>query len=271
MALETLEDEETKLPEQTALESGGQEADADADNFEISVKEETNASDTESFETTEDPENFSECASSENFATDAHELPDNCSGTAELEEKILTMAEELKRNTEAQRDLERKVIQTLKENASFQRQVRVNMKNELDENKQKLNGAIFIPLLKEIAELYIEWQDILDDLEEGAAKDKAKAIFNSLRDMLEENKCKFGKSDIGASFSPKHSKIQQRIPTGKKEQHITVAKSYNEWIEKEPFMLYNEKVDVYVYDENKDLAPTSDQPESILQVDLQEE
>lgn len=161
---------------------------------------------------------------------------------------LMQLAKKLEDSVLVQKELERKVIQTLKENANFQIQVRQNMQKELEAAKKRLSGDIFIPLLKEIAELYVEWQDVLNDLDDSVAKRKVLGIFEVLQEMLEEYGCEFGTSDIDSKRKPKYSKLKNKVPTGRKEKHETVAKSHNPWIAKEPFVLYPEFVDVYVYD-----------------------
>lgn len=161
---------------------------------------------------------------------------------------LMQLAEKIDDSVLAQKDLELKIIQTLKENANFQIQVRQNMQKELELAKKKLSGDIFIPLLKGIATLYVEWQDVLNDLDDSVAKKKVLGIFETLQEMLEEYGCAFGTSDIDSKRRPKYSKLKNKVPTGCKEKHETVAKSHNPWIVKEPFVLYPEYVDVYVYD-----------------------
>lgn len=104
------------------------------------------------------------------------------------------------------------------------------MQKDFEEAKKKLSGDIFIPLLKEIAELYIEWQDVLDDMEQGVAKRKVGGIFETLKEILEENGCEFGTSDIDTKRRPKYSKLKDKVLTGEKERHETVAQSHNPWI-----------------------------------------
>ena len=163
-------------------------------------------------------------------------------------ETVNSVLVEIEENGVAYQNLEQKVIQTLRENSNFQIQVRQNMQKELEDAKKKLSGDIFIPLLKEIAELYVEWQDVLNDMEDGVAKRKVRGIFEVLEEMLEEYGCDFGTSEVDSKRKTKYSKLKNKIPTGCKEKHETIAKSYNPWIVKEPFVLYPEYVDVYAYD-----------------------
>lgn len=253
--------QKNEMPSEQSDSGGGeQEAERELEGT-VPSGQEANASGEEAFEAKE---------GAEDSVTDALDLSDGGKGTAELEEKLLAVTEELKKSTEAQRNLEGKVIQTLKENANFQIQVRQNMQNELEEARKKLGGTVFIPLLKELAELYVEWQDVLDDMEEGKARRKVSGIFEILRDILEENGCEFGTSDVDAKRSPKYSKLKDKVPTGEKGRHETIAKSHNPWIVKEPFVLYAEKVDVYVYDEKLDPALTSGDTEDEPQDELQD-
>lgn len=163
-------------------------------------------------------------------------------------DEVSSVLAKIEGNGEAYQNLEQKVIQTLRENSNFQIQVRQNMQKELEDAKKKLSGDIFIPLLKEIAELYVEWQDVLNDMEDGVAKRKIQGIFEVLEEILEEYGCNFGTSEVDSKRKTKYSKLKNKIPTGCKEKHETIAKSYNPWIVKEPFVLYPEYVDVYAYD-----------------------
>lgn len=243
-----LGNEEREVLGQSEADSGGQESETETVGSDPSG-EEVNAPDvgmTECIEDLPEPET--------DPAQDAFDLPDEGiekkfeGEISELADKLQEVSDELKKCTEAQRDLEAKTVQTLRENANFQNQVRQNMQKELEEAKKKLRGDIFIPLLKGIAELYIEWQDVLDDMEDGIAKRKVEGIFDILKDILEENGCEFGTSEIGTKRNPRYSKLKNKIPVREKERHETVAKSHNPWIVREPFVLYPEKVDVYVYD-----------------------
>jgi hypothetical protein len=163
-------------------------------------------------------------------------------------DEVSFVLKKIEESGEAYQNLEQKVIQTLRENSNFQIQVRQNMQKELEDAKKKLSGDIFIPLLKEIAELYVEWQDVLCDLEDGVAKRKVQGIFEVLEEILEEYGCEFGTSEIDSKRRTKYSKLKNKVATGIKEKHETVAQSHNSWIVKEPFVLYPEYVDIYVYD-----------------------
>lgn len=173
-------------------------------------------------------------------------------------ETVNSVLVEIEENGVAYQNLEQKVIQTLRENSNFQIQVRQNMQKELEDAKKKLSGDIFIPLLKEIAELYIEWQDVLNDLEDGVAKRKVKGIFEVLEEILEEYGCEFGTSEIDSKRKTKYSKLKNKVPTSDKGRHETIAKSYNPWIVKEPFVLYPEYVDVYAYAPSYETSSVND-------------
>lgn len=184
-------------------------------------------------------------------------------------EVLVCLQEKMEQSISLQRELEFKVIQTLKENANFQIQVRQNMQKELEDVKKKLSGDIFIPLLKEIAELYVEWKDVINELDDGIAKKKVVGIFEVLQEILEEYGCEFGTSEVGCKRRPKYSKLKNKILTGNKEKHETVVKSHNPWIVKEPFVLYPEFVDVYVYDSS--LPEVAETDEETVNNNIQEE
>ena len=183
-------------------------------------------------------------------------------------DEVSLVFEKIEENGVSYQNLEQKVIQTLRENSNFQIQVRQNMQKELEDAKKKLSGDIFIPLLKEISELYVEWQDVLNDMEDGVAKRKVRGVFEVLEEILEEYGCDFGISETDSKRRTKYSKLKNKIPTGCKEKHETIAKSYNPWIVKEPFVLYPEYVDVYVYDPS---CATGEEDDTNNETDNQED
>lgn len=226
------EDKETQNSDELESELEGK-VESNTDSQELQEKNEQAGIETAPPNTNQDTE-----ASTETTSIEGKQILDELSS-------VLVKIEE---NGAAYQNLEQKVIQTLRENSNFQIQVRQNMQKELEDAKKKLSGDIFIPLLKEIAELYVEWQDVLNDMEDGVAKRKVRGIFEVLEEMLEEYGCDFGTSEVDSKRKTKYSKLKNKIPTGCKEKHETIAKSYNPWIVKEPFVLYPEYVDVYAYD-----------------------
>lgn len=263
-----LGNEEREMLGQSEVDSGGQESEKEIVLSDSAGEEETSVLDSEMTECIEDaPESETDPVQDTIDLSDESGEKKDKGEISELADKLQIISDELKKCTEAQRDLETKTVRTLKENANFQIQVRQNMQKELEEAKKKLSGEIFIPLLKEIAELYVEGQDVLDDMEEGVAKRKVDGIFETLKDILEENGCEFGTSEIGTKRRTRYSKLKDKVPVGEKERHEMVAKSHNPWIVREPFVLYPEKVNVYVYDPAQ--APM--EPEDDLNIGSKEE
>lgn len=231
-------EEKAKIVLKQSKDVKGETEMLDAPQTVVSTTEETLPNAEESKQIIEDKEEETETKQDEGM-----------SQTEVVKLEILTSIDEkITGVVDVQKELELKIFQTLKENANFQIQVRQNMQKELEDAKKKLSGDIFIPLLKEVAELYVEWQDVLFDLEEGVTKRKVAGVFEVLQEILEEYGCEFGTSQINSKRRPKYSKLKNKVLTGIKEKHETVAKSHNSWIVKEPFVLYPEYVDVYVYD-----------------------
>lgn len=74
---------------------------------------------------------------------------------------------------EKQEKNDRQLLQCLRDNATFQIQVRQGMQQDLEVLKKQLKGEQFNPLLKEIAAIYVEYYSLLDDKEiSGHAKKK---------------------------------------------------------------------------------------------------
>ena len=79
--------------------------------------------------------------------------------------------------------------------------------------------------MKEIAEIYIEWQSVIAELEDPKAKSKVEAVFSMLREIMEEYGCNLGRSEIGTKRNTKISKLKAKIYVDSADLHETVAKA----------------------------------------------
>lgn len=143
----------------------------------------------------------------------------------------------------------KKLMQSLRENANFQVQVRQGMQHDLDELKEQISGEQFTPILKEIATTYVEYQSILDDENISAPSRKnLKALFEQLEDILNDYGAEVFRSEIGSVRQTRTCKVIEKITTGQQEKHNTIAKSRKPGVIRDRVVLYPEFVDVFVYD-----------------------
>ena len=168
--------------------------------------------------------------------------------------KVLTLLQSV---IEKQEKNDRQLTQTLRDNATFQIQVRQGMQKDLDSLKEQMNGEQFNPLLKEIASVYVEYQTLLDD--ESIADRSRKnlhALFEQLEDMLSDYDAEVCRSEIGSLRQTRTCKIIEKIPTGDQEKHNTIAASRKPGVVRGRSVLYPEFVDVFVFDPSLDVPDT---------------
>ena len=143
----------------------------------------------------------------------------------------------------------KKLMQSLRENAIFQSQVREGMQSDLNELKKQVSGEQFTPILKEIATTYVEYQSILDDETiSNRSRKNIQALFEQLEDILSDYGAEVFRSEIGSVRQARICKVIERIPTGQQEKHNTIAKSRKPGVVRDRLVLYPEFVNVFVYD-----------------------
>lgn len=150
---------------------------------------------------------------------------------------------------EKQEKNDRQLTQMLRENATFQIQVRQGMQHDLDILKSQLNGEQFNPLLKEIASVYAEYQYLLDD--EGIparSRKNLESLFEQLEDILGDYEAEVCQSEIGSARQTRTCKVIEKIPIGDPKKHNTIAASRKPGVVRGRSVLYPEFVDVFVYD-----------------------
>ena len=169
-----------------------------------------------------------------------------CVETNNDSQKILTMLQSVMDKLDRN---DRKLMQTLKDNATFQIQVRQGMQKDLDMMREQISGEQFDPLLREIATLYVEYKCLLcNENMTGLLSKNLQSLFEQIEDMLNDYGAEVYVSVVGALRHPKASKIIEKIPTGNKEQHNTVALSRKPGVIRGNTILYPEFIDVFVYD-----------------------
>lgn len=150
---------------------------------------------------------------------------------------------------EKQEKNDRQLVQTLRENATFQIQVRQGMQKDLDTLKKQLNGEQFEPLLKEIASVYAEYQPLLDDetISERSRKN-LNQLFEQLEEILNDYGAETFRSEVGSVRKARVSKVIDKVLTGDEKKHNTIAVSRKPGVVHDRTVLYPEFVDVFVYD-----------------------
>lgn len=122
---------------------------------------------------------------------------------------------------EKQEKNDRQLVQTLRENATFQIQVRQGMQKDLDTLKKQLNGEQFEPLLKEIASVYVEYQPLLDDetISERSRKN-LNQLFEQLEEILNDYGAETFRSEVGSVRKARVSKVIDKVLTGDEKSII---------------------------------------------------
>ena len=178
---------------------------------------------------------------------------------AALEQMISSVIEKIDRN-------DRQLTQNLRESATFRIQVRQGMQHDLDELKEQLSGEQFNPILKEIATVYSEYQVLLEEDLLPRARKNLLSLFEQLEDILDDYGAEVIRSEIGSVRKTRSCKIINKVMTNNNELHNTIVASRKPGVIRGQMVLYQELVDVYVFDPNV-LAPQENNPGEEVQVD----
>ena len=149
---------------------------------------------------------------------------------------------------------DKKLMQTLRENANFQVQVRQGMQKDIDAYKKQVRGDFLLPILREIANIYIDNIYVLND--EGIperTKNNLSSMFEQLEECLNEYGAEIVQSKVGTVRKLQTTKVISKVATGEREKHNTIALSRRPGIVKDNSVLVHEFVDIFVFDES--LAP----------------
>ena len=181
---------------------------------------------------------------------DVNKANDNIS--SESEKRSDRLSKTLEDVVQKQTSNDRMLAQALKENASFQSQVRMGMKKELDQFKEQESGKQYDPILGQIASIYVEYGKLLLPDEAGTEKSNSniESLFESLEEILDDYNAEIIRTSSGSPCPSRHVKIVEKIPTADESMHRIVVASRNPGVVREKSTLYPERVDVYVYDPN---------------------
>ena len=167
----------------------------------------------------------------------------------ETEQK--SIVETLEKILELQQKNSRQLEQSLRENVSFQNQVRQGMQRELDNLKEQQRGEQFTPILKSVAAVCVEYRKLLaDESISRRTRRTLKLMFDELEEILSEYDAEIFTSAVGEPRRPLLTKIINTVTTSNKSLHNTIAKSRRPGVMRSGRTLYREFVDVYVYDSN---------------------
>ena len=145
----------------------------------------------------------------------------------------------------------------LRENASFQVQVRGEMLRELENYRKLHSGEALIPPLKAIAQLYCDHYSLTQEPCEDLLGKKISYLFDDLIELLEEYEVKMARTEPCGERSLRLSAAKKSLPTDNRALHGKVAYSHNPSFTLGQTVLVREQVDVYVYQEPAPLNPAS--------------
>ena len=157
---------------------------------------------------------------------------------------------------------------TLRENASFQVQVRGEMLRELEAFRKQHSGEALIPPLKAVAQLYCNHYSLTQEPCEDPLGKKIKYLFEDLVELLEEYDVKLARTEPYGERSLRLSAARYTLPTDNHDLHGKVAYSHNPSFALGQTVLVREQVDVYIYQEPAQMKPAITQ--EVLQSSLDE-
>lgn len=121
------------------------------------------------------------------------------------------------------------------------------MQEELDRYHEIDRGRAFDDILREIARIYCDNENLLSIETDETLGKRIKYLFMDMEQLLESNGVMMQKSKPGDKRNNKFCQVVERIETNHAEKHDTVvcSKATGFYTEKRP--LIKELVDVYVY------------------------
>jgi len=127
-----------------------------------------------------------------------------------------------------------------------------SMQEELERYHEIEKGRIFDGILTELAKLYSDNSQIVDDITDEKIKKRLRYMFLDMFQILENNGVSKQESKQGEKRNTRHCQVVERIYTDKPELHDTVALSRNTGFYVENRSLVKEMVDIYLYSEKAD-------------------
>ena len=134
-----------------------------------------------------------------------------------------------------------------------------SMQEKLDYYHQIENGRAFDGILSSIAQIYCNYENIADNIEDINLKKSVRYLLLDLCELLESYGMMIVHSEVGEKRNPQHCKIQERILTDNPSLHDTIAKSYGVGFYLGNRTVIPERVDVYFYEPDTSSGSSKEQ------------
>ena len=233
------------------------------------VEDEEFAAETEAETPESEPEEAEDAETSAEESAEAEQQPAECEPSGETADDLtLCMAEctgeinahidEISANTEKLTE-ELREIRKLYHNEYAMRLRKVQ--EELDHYHSLEKGRLFDDILRETAHIYSSNLEVLEKIEDEKVKKQLTYMFSDILQLIESNGASVYKSAPGDPRNPRYCKVAEKIPTGDKSLHDTVARSISEgfYIENRP--LVQELINVYTFDASLAAEPAENDME----------
>ncbi len=132
------------------------------------------------------------------------------------------------------------------------------MQNELEEYRAIERGQAFDGILAAIAEIYVNYETLADDIEEPKAKERVSYMLADIEDLLAEYKVERRRSEIGEKRDLRHCKVMKRVATDDPAKHGTVARSYGSGFHEGNRTIRAELVDIFICEKKGSAEPTAE-------------
>jgi molecular chaperone GrpE (heat shock protein) len=134
-----------------------------------------------------------------------------------------------------------------------------SMQEKIDHYQQIENGRAFDGILSSIAQIYCNYENIADNIEDSKLKKSVRYLLLDLCELLESYGILIIHSTVGEKRHPQHCKIQERIVTNDPSLHDTIAKTYGSGFYCGNRTVIPERIDVYYYEPEGEKDSVNDQ------------
>jgi len=129
-----------------------------------------------------------------------------------------------------------------------------SMQEELERYHEIDRGRIFDGILTELAKLYSDNSQTVNDITDEKIKKRLRYMFLDMLQILESKGVSKQESKPGDKRNTRHCQVVERIQTDKPELHDTVVLSRSTGFYVENRSLVKEMVDIYLYSEKADTS-----------------
>ena len=182
-------------------------------------------------------------------------------GSSDNDERFARIEELIEQIRKTQNHDEQMLTRSLRAQSEFQEQVRMGMQKELDSFKAQQAGEVFNDILRQIAEIYVNYQMIFDEKDiPDKTQNNLRSLFSDLEDIMEDYNVEVQCTPAGAPRPTKSTKIIHKILVADETKHNHVACSRRPGVVRGKKVLIQEFVDAYIYDPNVASDPEQGQP-----------